>query len=69
MPNNFLKEREERILKLIAKNYTNKKIAEEIHISVHTVKANITTLFQKLNARSRTEAIVNAIKLGYLELI
>ncbi len=68
MNSNLLKEREQQILTLMAKNYTNKKIAEVIHVSVHTIKANNVVIFEKLNAHSRTEAVVKAIKYGYIEI-
>ena len=64
----LLKEREFQILVLMAKNNTNKQIAEAINISIHTVKAHNTNMFRKLNAKNRTEAVVNAIKKGYIIL-
>lgn len=68
MKKNLLKETESRILLLISKNYTNQQIANEIHLSVHTIKAYNTEIYRKLNATRRTEAVVKAIKLGYLNL-
>lgn len=68
MDKSFLKERERQILTLMAKNYTNKKIAEIIHVSIHTIKANNVVIFEKLNVHSRTEAVVKAIIHGYIDI-
>ncbi len=49
--------REKQILVRIADGYTNKEIGEQIFISESAVKKHITTLFEKLNAKRRTEAV------------
>ncbi len=51
-----LTEREEKILLLIAKGYTNNEISEKLFVSVNTVKTHTKNIFLKLNVRNRTEA-------------
>lgn len=53
-----LTEREEEILQLIAKGYSNKHIARELDIVEGTVKVHVKHLLRKLNLRSRVEAAV-----------
>ncbi len=60
--------RELEVLKLLAEGKTNKAIAQEIGVSSHTVKFHVTSLLGKLNAQSRTEAVVQATRLGLIAL-
>ncbi|QFS52608.1 Two Component Transcriptional Regulator [Nostoc sphaeroides CCNUC1] len=55
------------ILKLIASGYSNKEIANQLFISISTVKSHAGNLFLKLGARDRVNAIIKAQSLGYLE--
>ncbi len=68
MDNKLLKEQELQILILLSQNYTNKQIANKIHISIHTVKAHNSKIYQKLNAKNRTEAVLNGLRKGYIKL-
>ncbi|HSW56867.1 MAG TPA: response regulator transcription factor [Dehalococcoidales bacterium] len=54
--------RDLQILKLIARGMCNKEIASEVSITVTTVKANLTAIFNKLGVSSRTEAVVTGLK-------
>ena len=60
--------RELEILRLVAKGDTNKGIAIKLDLSVRTVKGHLLTLFAKLDARSRTEAIVIGLRSGILTM-
>ena len=60
--------REAEILLLIAKGYSNQQIADQLVISVGTVKGHVNHLLSKLNAQSRTEAVARAQHLGLLNL-
>ena len=49
--------REKQILSGIADGYTNKEIGDQIYISESAVKKHVSSLYEKLNAKRRTEAI------------
>lgn len=57
-----LTEREVDILKLITKGYDNNQISKKIFVSIHTVKAHISSIIRKLDAKNRTNAVYIAIK-------
>ena len=63
-----LTERESEVLQLVAEGLTNKAIARQLHISDHTVKFHVNAVMTKLNAQSRTEAVVRATRMGLLRL-
>jgi DNA-binding NarL/FixJ family response regulator len=53
-----LSQREEEVLRELAKGYTTKEIASRFSISSHTVHAHLVHIYDKLHVRSRTEAIL-----------
>ena len=59
-----LTDREMEVLQLIIDGNTNKEIAVALSISVHTVKAHVTTIIQKLAVDDRTQAAVKALREG-----
>jgi len=61
-----LTERELQVLKLAGKGFTNKAIGLQLHISDRTVQNHLANIFQKLNAESRTEAVMRAVSLGLI---
>jgi DNA-binding NarL/FixJ family response regulator len=63
-----LTSRELEVLSLLVEGLTNKAIAQRLGISEHTVKFHINTIFRKLGAQSRTEAVVRAARLGLITL-
>ena len=58
--NKDLTNREYEVLKLVAENKSNTQIANMLSISIHTVKAHICSIIEKLNANGRTHAAVKA---------
>jgi DNA-binding NarL/FixJ family response regulator len=58
--------RELRILELAAEGKTNYQIGREIGLSEHTVKGAISQLLARLRLRHRTEAVVHALRLGWI---
>ncbi|HEY8345989.1 MAG TPA: response regulator transcription factor [Symbiobacteriaceae bacterium] len=64
-----LSERETEVLHLVAEGLRSKEIADRLEISERTVKAHLTSIFTKLGATSRAEAIVRAMERGLLEPI
>ena len=61
-----LSERELEVLRLIASGLSNKKIMDELCISLSTVKTHAKHIYSKLDVHSRTEAIVKAKDLRLL---
>ncbi len=60
--------RERQVLQLMAEGLPNKTIAARLGISEHTVKFHINAILGKLDAGSRTEAVVRATRLGLILL-
>lgn len=63
-----LTEREMEVLKLAAKGMSNMEIADALCLSVRTIQAHLRSIFNKLGVGSRSEAIVYALKKGWLSL-
>jgi DNA-binding NarL/FixJ family response regulator len=61
-----LTDRELQILTLTGKGFTNKAIGAQLGISDRTVQNHLANIFQKLNAESRTEAVMRAVSLGLI---
>jgi DNA-binding CsgD family transcriptional regulator len=59
-------ERELEVLQLLAAGQSNKEIANRLNLSPNTVKTHVARLFEKLEARRRTEAISRARELGMI---
>jgi DNA-binding NarL/FixJ family response regulator len=65
-PGALLSERERQVLHLIAIGSTNREIAERLFLSPHTVKDHTSTLYRKVKAKNRADAIQRAQRLGLL---
>jgi NarL family two-component system response regulator LiaR len=63
-----LTSREIEILKWAARGLSNKELSEKLFISLRTVKAHMTNIFNKLGCSSRTDAIIKGLKQGYIDL-
>jgi NarL family two-component system response regulator LiaR len=61
-----LSDREKEVLQLAAKGMNNKDIADKLCISIRTVQGHINSIFHKLGVGSRTEAIFQSVKRGWL---
>ena len=59
-----LTSREEEILISVAQGWTNHEIADDLHISISTVKTHLASLMRKLNARNRVEIAMWAYETG-----
>jgi len=64
----LLTAREMEILKLASRGISNKELSEKLFISLRTVKAHMTNIFNKLGCSSRTDAIIKGLKQGYIDL-
>lgn len=65
---NPLTARENEVLQLLARGLTNRAIAHELGITQHTVKFHVNAIMGKLDAQSRTEAVVRASQRGMIVL-
>jgi NarL family two-component system response regulator LiaR len=63
-----LTDREAEVLRLAAKGQSNRQIANKLGLSVRTVQAHLSNVFNKLKVGSRTEAVISALKTGLLTL-
>jgi two-component system nitrate/nitrite response regulator NarL len=68
LPPPLLTPREAEILTLVGQGMSNKAVARQLGISVHTVKFHLEALFAKLEATSRAEAVAKGLRGGVIEL-
>lgn len=68
MPAEDLTPRELQVLQLLAEGLPNRAIAQRLQISEHTVKFHVATILSKLEAHTRTEAVIRAIREGLIIL-
>jgi len=61
-------DREVETLELAARGKTNKEIADKLGVSIRTVEAHLGNIFMKLGVGSRTEAVILALKKGWIRL-
>jgi len=57
-----LSAREEEVLILLSKGYSNKEIAAQLELSVDTVASYLKAIFKKMHVRSRTEAVIHYLR-------
>ena len=60
--------REKEIFDLLITNYTTKEISEKLEISEKTVRNHISNVMQKLGVKSRSQAIIELLKLNIIKL-
>jgi len=63
-----LTEREQEVLGWLARGRVNKEIAASLGISERTVKFHVSSIFNKLGATNRTEAVTLAVQRGLVSL-
>lgn len=63
-----LTKREMEVLALVAEGASNKTVARRLGISVHTAKFHVGSLIDKLDATGRTDAVMQAARLGVIHL-
>ncbi|QHJ71347.1 LuxR C-terminal-related transcriptional regulator [Planococcus halotolerans] len=67
-PYHLLSWREIEVLQLLGEGHSNKRLGELLHISDKTVKNHIAAILRKMGVRDRTQAVVKALKKGWIEL-
>jgi len=67
-PINLLTERELDVIGLAAQGRSNKEIADILGVSIRTIESHIAHIFSKLGVGSRTEAVIIALKKGWVGL-
>lgn len=63
-----LKERELKILRMIAQGYSNKEIAQTLVVTDQTVRSYVSVILKKLNLPNRAQAVVYALREGLVDL-
>ncbi|OZM58016.1 helix-turn-helix transcriptional regulator [Lottiidibacillus patelloidae] len=67
-PKPLLTKREKEVFDLLVQDKTTKDIAQELFISEKTVRNHISNAMQKLGVKGRSQAVVELLRLGELEL-
>ncbi|GIN19607.1 MAG TPA: DNA-binding response regulator [Bacillus bacterium] len=68
VPLHLLTSRECEVLQLLADGKSNRAIGETLYISEKTVKNHVSNILQKMNVNDRTQAVITAIKNGWVEV-
>jgi DNA-binding NarL/FixJ family response regulator len=68
LPEERLTPREQEILELVAQGQSNRRIAATLGISEHTVKFHLASIYGKLGASTRTEAVRRGLRRGLIEI-
>ncbi|MFD1020294.1 response regulator [Thalassobacillus hwangdonensis] len=68
-PLHLLTRRECEVLQLLADGKSNRGVAESLYISEKTVKNHVSNILQKMSVNDRTQAVVTAIKNGWVEVL
>ena len=64
----LITKREEEVLQLIADGCSTPEVASQLYISQKTVKNHLASIYQKLDARDRTQAVLQAVRMGIVHL-
>ncbi|MFD2926155.1 MULTISPECIES: helix-turn-helix domain-containing protein [Halobacillus] len=67
-PTQILTKREREVFELLVQDKTTKEIANELFISEKTVRNHISNAMQKLGVKGRSQAVVELLRMGELEL-
>lgn len=67
-PYHLLTRRETEVLQLLAEGYSNKNLSKVLEISEKTVKGHVSAILRKMELHDRTQAVVTALKNGWVEL-
>ncbi|MCC5895039.1 MAG: response regulator transcription factor [Alkalibacterium sp.] len=66
-PHELLTNRENEVLQLISRGYTNQEIADELYITLKTVKTHVSNILSKLDVEDRTQVAIYAFRHDLVE--
>jgi len=66
-PHEKLSIREMQVMKMVASGLTNKEIADQLHLSINTVRTYRVRILEKISVRKTNELIWYAVKYGLVE--
>ena len=66
--NSLMSEREMEVLQLLAEGCSTPEIATNLFISQKTVKNHLASIYEKIDARDRTHAVIRAVKMGIIKI-
>ena len=64
----MISKREREVLQLVAEGLSTPEVADRLFISIKTVKNHLASIYEKLDAHDRTQAVLRAIRLGIIRL-
>lgn len=64
----LLTKREEEVLKLIADGASTPEVGKKLYISTKTVRHHLSSIYEKLDSRDRTQAVLRAVRMGIIRL-
>jgi DNA-binding NarL/FixJ family response regulator len=64
-----LTSREVQVLSLLVHGHTNTELAHRLHVSAKTIDHHVSSILEKLEVRSRTEAVAAAFGLGIVKAV
>ena len=67
-PRQGFSDREIEVLELASQGMTNPQIAKRLELSVHAIKFHLASIYRKLGAANRTEAVTRAAQAGLIDL-
>ena len=63
-----ISKREEEVLQLVADGFSTSEVAGKLYISIKTVKNHLASIYEKLDSRDRTQAVLRAVRMGIIRL-
>jgi DNA-binding NarL/FixJ family response regulator len=63
-----ISKREEEVLQLVADGFSTSEVAGKLFISIKTVKNHLASIYEKLDSRDRTQAVLRAVRMGIIRL-
>jgi DNA-binding NarL/FixJ family response regulator len=64
----IISKREEEVLQLVADGLSTSEVAGKLYISIKTVKNHLASIYEKLDSRDRTQAVLRAVRMGIIRL-